>query len=60
VQSVVADDDDMLWILDPASPMFLKVIPDGPKAALRERNARQLLRCFRDNAASHVDRHMPP
>jgi len=31
VQSVVADQNDMLWVLDPASPMFLKVIPSGPK-----------------------------
>lgn len=31
VQSVVADEEDMLWILDPASPAFQKVIPGGPK-----------------------------
>jgi sugar lactone lactonase YvrE len=31
VQSVVADEEDMLWILDPASPGFQKVVPGGPK-----------------------------
>jgi sugar lactone lactonase YvrE len=31
VQSVVADEEDMLWILDPASPAFLKVVPGGAK-----------------------------
>ena len=31
VQSVVADTDDNLWILDPASPLFKGVVPGGPK-----------------------------
>jgi len=31
VQSVVADEEDILWILDPASPGFQKVVPGGPK-----------------------------
>ncbi len=31
VQSVVVDDDDMLWILDPASPKMEGVLPGGPK-----------------------------
>jgi sugar lactone lactonase YvrE len=31
VQSVVVDADDMLWILDPASPGFAGVVPGGPK-----------------------------
>jgi sugar lactone lactonase YvrE len=31
VQSVVADEDDMLWILDPASPAFKMVVPGGAK-----------------------------
>ncbi|MDX6613960.1 MAG: hypothetical protein QOD75_3146 [Blastocatellia bacterium] len=31
VQSVVVDDDDALWILDPASPAFLEVVPGGAK-----------------------------
>jgi sugar lactone lactonase YvrE len=31
VQSVVADEEDMLWILDPASPGFQKVVSGGAK-----------------------------
>jgi sugar lactone lactonase YvrE len=31
VQSVVADEDDMLWVLDPASPAFQRVVPGGAK-----------------------------
>ena len=31
VQSVVVDNDDFLWILDPASPMFQAVVPGGAK-----------------------------
>lgn len=31
VQSVVIDADDALWILDPASPGFEAVVPNGPK-----------------------------
>src|SRR3712207_5179820 len=31
VQSVVADEEDALWILDPASPYFQAVVPGGPK-----------------------------
>jgi len=31
VQSVVADDTDSLWVLDPAAPMLMSIIPGGPK-----------------------------
>lgn len=31
VQSVVVDDQDFLWVLDPASPMTEAVVPGGPK-----------------------------
>jgi sugar lactone lactonase YvrE len=31
VQSVVVDEEDTLWILDPASPMFQAVVEGGPK-----------------------------
>jgi hypothetical protein len=31
VQAVVADRDDKLWILDPASPAFQEVVPGGAK-----------------------------
>lgn len=31
VQSVVVDEDDALWILDPASPNFQAVVPGGAK-----------------------------
>lgn len=31
VQSVVVDEDGMLWILDPAAPLLGPVVPGGPK-----------------------------
>lgn len=31
IQSVVADEQDVLWILDPASPNFTGVVEGGPK-----------------------------
>lgn len=31
VQSVVVDDTDALWILDPAAPMLMSIVPGGPK-----------------------------
>lgn len=31
VQSVVVDDQDSLWILDPAAPMLMSIVPGGPK-----------------------------
>ena len=31
VQSVWVDDDNMLWILDPAAPYLEQVVPGGPK-----------------------------
>ncbi len=31
VQSVVVDDTDFLWVLDPASPKTEKIVPGGPK-----------------------------
>jgi sugar lactone lactonase YvrE len=31
VQSVVVDDTDALWVLDPAAPMLMSIIPGGPK-----------------------------
>ncbi len=31
VQSVVVDASDALWVLDPAAPMLLTVVPGGPK-----------------------------
>ncbi len=31
VQSVVVDDEDRLWVLDPASPKFTGVVPGGAK-----------------------------
>ena len=31
VQSVYVDDQDALWILDPAAPMLEKTVKDGPK-----------------------------
>jgi sugar lactone lactonase YvrE len=31
VQSVVVDDQDNLWVLDPAAPKMLEIVQDGPK-----------------------------
>ena len=31
VQSVVVDETDALWVLDPAAPMLATVVPGGPK-----------------------------
>jgi hypothetical protein len=31
VQAVYCDDQNYLWIVDPAAPMMETVIPDGPK-----------------------------
>lgn len=31
VQSVVVDDTDALWALDPAAPMLMSIVPGGPK-----------------------------
>src|SRR5215218_6149829 len=31
VQSVYVDDQDFLWVLDPAAPMLEKVVQNGPK-----------------------------
>src|SRR5579875_2379179 len=31
VQSVVVDDTDALWVLDPAAPLVATVLPGGPK-----------------------------
>jgi sugar lactone lactonase YvrE len=31
VQSVYIDDQDRLWVLDPANPMFRGIVDDGPK-----------------------------
>ncbi len=31
VQSVIVDDTDALWVLDPAAPMLMSIIPGGPK-----------------------------
>lgn len=31
VQAMFVDDTDALWILDPAAPMLMSIIPNGPK-----------------------------
>jgi sugar lactone lactonase YvrE len=31
VQAVFADDNDALWILDPAAPMLMSIVPNGPR-----------------------------
>ena len=53
VQSVVVDCDDVLWILDPASPMFKGVVEGGPKLLKVDlaTNAVQRVYHFEDTSA---------
>jgi len=53
VQSVVADEADALWILDPASPGFQAVVPGGPKLlkVSLSTNAIERVYSFDDTAA---------
>jgi hypothetical protein len=31
LKAMFVDDTDSLWILDPAAPMLMSIIPNGPK-----------------------------
>jgi len=47
VQSVVVDDDDQLWVLDPAAPMLTSPVPGGAKLVkidLRSDRVTQVIR----------------
>jgi len=44
VQSVVVDDNDALWILDPAAPALASVVPNGPKLVKVDLKTNQVTR----------------
>ncbi len=44
VQSVVVDDTDALWILDPAAPALASVVPNGPKLVKVDLKTNQVTR----------------
>jgi sugar lactone lactonase YvrE len=44
VQSVVVDDADALWVLDPAVPLFAATVPGGPKLIKIDLNSNQVER----------------
>ncbi len=46
VQSVDVDDEDALWILDPASPNFAGVVPGGPKLIKVNLATNQVVRVY--------------
>jgi hypothetical protein len=54
VQSVVVDDEDSLWILDPASPYFRAVVRDGPKLVRVNLSTNEVLHIY------HFDQAMAP
>jgi len=46
VQSVVADDQDSLWAVDPAAPMMAAVVPGGPKIVQISLSKNQVVHVF--------------
>jgi sugar lactone lactonase YvrE len=43
VQSVYVDDENFLWVLDPANPLMRGVVPGGPKLVKFDVNTRQVV-----------------
>ncbi len=46
VQSVVADANNHLWVLDPAAPMMKKIVPDGPKLVQIDLDTAQVVKTY--------------
>jgi sugar lactone lactonase YvrE len=46
VQSVVADDRDSLWVVDPAAPMMAAVVPGGPKVVQISLGTNRVIRVY--------------
>jgi sugar lactone lactonase YvrE len=44
VQSIVVDENDALWVLDPAAPMLMSIIPGGPKLVKVDLKTNQVAR----------------
>ena len=42
VQALLVDDEQQLWVLDPANPRFEGVVPEGPKLVVVKLNAHEL------------------
>ena len=59
VQSVVADQEDALWILDPASPGFQAVVPGGAKLIKVNLATNEIERVYRfDDAGAPVKAYL--
>lgn len=46
VQSVVADDRNSLWVVDPAAPLMGSVVPNGPKLVQIDLGTNQVARTY--------------
>ena len=46
VQSVYTDDRDTLWVLDPAAPMSITVVPGGPKLVHIDLSTNKVMRVY--------------
>jgi sugar lactone lactonase YvrE len=46
VQSVVADDQDALWVVDPAAPMTISVVPGGAKLVKIDLSTNKVARVY--------------
>jgi hypothetical protein len=46
VQSVYVDDDDFLWVLDPAAPKTEKTVPGGPKLVKIHLGSNKVVRTY--------------
>jgi sugar lactone lactonase YvrE len=47
VQSVVVDDSDALWVLDPAAPMLTSPVPNGAKLVKIDLRSNRVVQIFR-------------
>lgn len=46
VQSIVVDDQDALWVLDPAAPLLAKVIPGGAKMVKADLKTNRVVKAY--------------
>ena len=52
VQSVVVDSEDALWVLDPAAPMLMSIVPGGPKLVKIDLKTDKVVRAFPIDSAT--------
>ena len=50
VQSVITDERDHVWVLDPANPQFRGVVPGGPKLVHIDPSTGEVVRVYRFDA----------